>query len=293
MEFTTAFLNNSQNSDDISNGTKLMKLYDIKVSNPKWGISKGDYFFDKENNVVYKGLSSVKYMSSVIADELYELSKKKTYTYFIDLLTDISAHTSVNSRQIDILIKIDYFTRFGNQRELLRVCDIFEMFKKGSAKQIKKEAVKDSPIDAIVKKYSNDKTKNGAESKSYVFLDLAQIMKEPEQMIKDAGMPDLSDLLKVRNFADIMGYSGYTSGKEEDRRKLYIKEVYPLKRKKDGVQFGCSIITQSIGSGVESRFTVFNRLFNNDPLQKGDIILCKNYERDGQYFRLTGYSKVY
>ena len=167
------------------------------------------------------------------------------------------------------------------------------MFKKGSAKQIKKEAVKDSPIDAIVKKYSNDKTKNGAESKSYVFLDLAQIMRECEQMIKDAGMPDLSDLLTVRNFSDIMGYSGYISGKEEDRRKLYIKEIYPLKRKRDGVQFGYSIITQSIGSGVESRFTVFNRVFKNDPIKKDDVILCSGYERDGAYFTLTGYSHIY
>lgn len=293
MEFTTAFLNNSQNSDDIANGTKLMKLYGIRVSNPKWGTSKGDYFFDKENNTVYKGLSSVKYMSSGIADELYELSKKNTYTHFIDLLSDINSYTAVNSRQIDILIKIDYFSKFGNQRELLRICDIFELFKKGTAKQIKKESIKDSPIDTIVKKYSNDKTKSGAESKSYILLDIPAIMRECEQMIKETGMPDLSDLLKVRNFADIMGYTGYVSGKEEDRRKLYIKEVYPLKRKKDGVQFGYSVITQSIGSGVESRFTVFNRVFNNDPIQKDDVILCTGYERDGAYFTMTGYTHIY
>lgn len=293
MEFTTAFLNNSQNSDDIANGTKLMKLYGIKVSNPKWGTSKGDYFFDKENNTVYKGLSSVKYMSSGIADELYELSKKNTYTHFIDLLSDINSCTAVNSRQIDILIKIDYFSKFGNQRELLRICDIFELFKKGTAKQIKKEAIKDSPIDTIVKKYSNDKTKSGAESKSYILLDIPTIMRECEQMIKDAGMPDLSDLLKVRNFADIMGYTGYVSGKEEDRRKLYIKEVYPLKRKRDGAQFGYSVITQSIGSGIESRFTVFNRVFNNDPIQKDDVILCTGYEREGAYFTMTGYTHIY
>lgn len=294
IEFITAALNIfKDNAEKTAAIVKYAKKAGIKITSPKFGYSKSDYFFVKEENVIAKGLSSVKYMSSVIADELYELSKKKTYTYFIDLLADISAHTSVNSRQIDILIKIDYFTRFGNQRELLRVCDIFEMFKKGSAKQIKKEAVKDSPIDAIVKKYSNDKTKNGAESKSYVFLDLAQIMRECEQMIKDAGMPDLSDLLKVRNFSDIMGYSGYISGKEEDRRKLYIKEIYPLKRKRDGVQFGYSIITQSIGSGVESRFTVFNRVFKNDPIKKDDVILCSGYERDGAYFTLTGYSHIY
>lgn len=294
IEFITAALNIfKDNAEKTASIVKYAKKAGIKITSPKFGYSKSDYFFMKEENVIAKGLSSVKYMSSGIADELYELSKKNTYTHFIDLLSDINSYTAVNSRQIDILIKIDYFSKFGNQRELLRICDIFELFKKGTAKQIKKESIKDSPIDTIVKKYSNDKTKSGAESKSYILLDIPAIMRECEQMIKETGMPDLSDLLKVRNFADIMGYTGYVSGKEEDRRKLYIKEVYPLKRKKDGVQFGYSVITQSIGSGVESRFTVFNRVFNNDPIQKDDVILCTGYERDGAYFTMTGYTHIY
>lgn len=294
IEFITAALNIfKDNAEKTASIVKYAKKAGIKITSPKFGYSKSDYFFMKEENVIAKGLSSVKYMSASIADELYELSKKNTYTHFIDLLSDINSYTAVNSRQIDILIKIDYFSKFGNQRELLRICDIFELFKKGTAKQIKKESIKDSPIDTIVKKYSNDKTKSGAESKSYILLDIPAIMRECEQMIKETGMPDLSDLLKVRNFADIMGYTGYVSGKEEDRRKLYIKEVYPLKRKKDGVQFGYSVITQSIGSGVESRFTVFNRVFNNDPIQKDDVILCTGYERDGAYFTMTGYTHIY
>lgn len=294
IEFITAALNIfKDNAEKTAAIVKYAKKAGIKITSPKFGYSKSDYFFMKEENVIAKGLSSVKYMSAGIADELYELSKKNTYTHFIDLLSDINFYTAVNSRQIDILIKIDYFSKFGNQRELLRICDIFELFKKGTAKQIKKESIKDSPIDTIVKKYSNDKTKSGAESKSYILLDIPAIMRECEQMIKETGMPDLSDLLKVRNFADIMGYTGYVSGKEEDRRKLYIKEVYPLKRKKDGVQFGYSVITQSIGSGVESRFTVFNRVFNNDPIQKDDVILCTGYERDGAYFTMTGYTHIY
>lgn len=294
IEFITAALNIfKDNAEKTASIVKYAKKAGIKITSPKFGYSKSDYFFMKEENVIAKGLSSVKYMSASIADELYELSKKNTYTHFIDLLSDINSYTAVNSRQIDILIKIDYFSKFGNQRELLRICDIFELFKKGTAKQIKKESIKDSPIDTIVKKYSNDKTKSGAESKSYILLDIPTIMRECEQMIKETGMPDLSDLLKVRNFADIMGYTGYVSGKEEDRRKLYIKEVYPLKRKKDGVQFGYSVITQSIGSGVESRFTVFNRVFNNDPIQKDDVILCTGYERDGAYFTMTGYTHIY
>ena len=101
------------------------------------------------------------------------------------------------------------------------------------------------------------------------------------------------DILKVKNFSEIMGYVGYVSGNENDRRKLFVKEIYPLKRKSDGAQFGYSIITQSIGSGIESRFTVFNRLYNNAPIKKGDIILCTGFSRDGVYFTLTGYTHLY
>lgn len=70
-------------------------------------------------------------------------------------------------------------------------------------------------------------------------------------------------------------------------------DVFPVLRKKDGKQFGYSIVTKSIGSGKESRLTVFNALYKQDPIKKGDIILCKSFERDGQYFQLTSYDKVF
>ena len=70
-------------------------------------------------------------------------------------------------------------------------------------------------------------------------------------------------------------------------------ETYPLLRKKDNKQFGYSVITKSIGSGKESRFTVMNRVFDKEPIKKGDIILCKSFERNGQYFTMTGYEKIH
>ncbi|MBO5037707.1 MAG: DNA polymerase III subunit alpha [Clostridia bacterium] len=294
MEFITAYLNNAQNAEDNANGTRLMKLYGIKISNPKWGISKGDFFFDKVNKVIYKGLGSVKFLSQKVADELFEISKTKEYTHFVDVLSAIALSSAADARQIEILIKIDFFSEFGNQRELLRICDMFfETFKRGEVKQIKKASVEGQPIENIIKKYSNGKTKSGAESKSFVLLDTPSAMRECEDLVKSAQLPDLSDILKVQNFKDIMGYSGYISGKESDRRKLFIKEIFPLCRKKDGKQFGYSIITQSIGSGVESRFTVYNRVYDKDPISKDDIILCTAYEREGPYFTLTNYSHIY
>lgn len=294
IEFITSFLNNAANEDDIRNGTAYANRVGIQVTMPKWGLSKSDYFFDQEKNIIAKGLTSVKYMSEGIAEELYRLSHEKSYTRFVDLLTDIDTRTSLNTRQLEILIKLDFFSDFGNQRELLRITGMFyETFKKGQAKKLSKDKVDGSPLEEIVQRYAVGVTKSGQFAKSYTLLDVESIMRETEDAIKALHMDDLSDLIKVQNFAEVMGYAGYVSGKEEDRRKLYVSDIYPLMRKKDGKQFGYSILTKSIGSGKESRFSCFNDVFNRAPIKKGDIILCRGYIREGEYFKMTLYDKLF
>ena len=292
IEFVTSFLNNAANDADIQNGTALAKLKGIKIIQPKFGFSKGDYFYTKESNVIAKGLDSIKYMSKAVANELYELSQTNTYQSFSDLLYDISHKTSVDSRQLEILIKIDFFSDFGNQRELFAINDIFEMFKKGEAKQIKKDRIDGTQFEEIVKRYANGKTKKGEEAKSYTLLDVMAIIRECEAKLKTLGVNDLSIPLKAKNFKDIMGYAGYVSGKETDRNKLLITGVYPVRRKKDNEVFGYSVLTQSIGSGKESRMTVFKRKFDKDPIREDDIIVCKRWERDGKYFQLLDYEHL-
>ena len=294
IEFITSFLNNAANEEDIRNGTAYANCVGIQVTMPKWGLSKSDYFFDKEKNIIAKGLTSIKFMSAGIAEELYSLAHSKTYTKFVDVLSDIDTKSSLNTRQLDILIKLDFFSDFGNQRELLRITEMFyETFKKGQAKKISKDKIDGTPLEPIVSKYAVGLTKAGQFAKSYTLLDVDSIMRETEDAIKALHMDDLNDLLKVRNFVDVMGYVGYVSGKDEDRRKLYVMDLFPVCRKKDGKQFGYSVITKSIGSGKESRFTVFNKVFNQDPIHKGDIIYCQSFTREGQYFTMTGYRKIY
>lgn len=294
LEFLTAALNifgdNMEKTADITNyATKV----GIKVTLPKWGLSRGEYFFDREKRIIAKGLSSIKYMSAGLADELYGLAQNK-YTSFMDLLKDLNTNSTINSRQLDILIKLDFFSDFGNQRELLRMVSLFtDTFKKGEAKQVKKSVIDGTPLEPIVQKYAVGVTKSGGEAKNYTLLDVMSILRGAEEAIRAVGMEDLSDIIKVRNFYDVMGYIGYVSGAEADRRKLYVTDVKPLYRKKDNKLFGYSVFTKSIGSGKESRFTVFCRVYDKDPIKSGDIIYCTGFERDGQYFRLTSYNKVY
>ena len=88
---------------------------------PKWGLSKSEYFFDSEKRVIAKGLSSIKYMSTGLAEEMFEIAHKKKYSKFIDVLYDLNNNSSLKTNQLDILIKIDFFSEFGNQRELLKI----------------------------------------------------------------------------------------------------------------------------------------------------------------------------
>ena len=295
LEFLTAALNIfGDNMDKTADITRYATRVGIKVTLPKWGLSKGEYFFDRDKKIIAKGLTSIKYMSATLADELYDLAASKQYTSFMDVLKDLNEKTSINSRQLEILIKLDFFSDFGNQRELLYLTDLFSnTFKNGEAKQIKKSIVDGTPLEDIVKKYAVGVTKSGGVAKSYTLLDVMSILRESEKAIKDMRMADLSDIIKVRNFYDVMGYIGYVSGNESDRRKLYVTEIKPLHRKRDGKHCGYSIFTKSIGSGKESRFTVFNNVYDKDPIIEGDIILCKAYDRNGEYFTLTAYDKVF
>lgn len=291
-EFLTAFLNNAANDDDIQNGTATARQYGISVTSPRFGVSGGEYACSAEDMTIAKGIASIKFMSEKSAKALSQIGQKK-YDYFVDLLMDMNQIGGVDARQLDILLHIDFFRRFGNQRELERIVGVFNFFSAGSAKQIKKDRIAGSYFEEIVKAYSNGLTKAGKEAASYTILNMRAILRECEAKIKSMNLPDLDIVVKIRYFNEAMGYSGYVTGRNEDRPLLYVKDTYPLCRKKDGKQFGYSIITQSIGSGIETRFTVFNRVFDREPVSAGDVITCTGYTKEGPYFTMTGYRKHY
>lgn len=294
IEFLTSFLNNAANEDDIRNGTAYASHIGVRIAMPKWGVSKSNYYYDVDKKLITKGLSSIKHIGAGIGEELYEIAHKRKYERFMDVLMALNTESSIDTRQLSILIKLDYFSEFGNQRELLRLTDIFyETFKRGEAKRINRDKVDGTPLEPIVTKYATGTTKSGQLSKSYVLLDVPAILREVEDAIKAMHVEDLSDLLKVKNFIDAMGYMGYVTMKGEDRAKLYVEKIFPLERKRDKKQFGYSVITKSLGFGKESRFTVFNKVFDKEPIKVGDVIFCKGWHlENGVYFTMDAYEKI-
>ena len=175
-EFLTAFFNCSETEEDISNGTKLAGLLNINIKKPLFRYSKSEYFYDKESKSIYKGIKSVKYLNENVAEILYSFKDNK-YSSFVELLYDISK-TSINSRQMGVLIDIDFFEEFGNAKQLILIYNIFNMFKQGNAKLIKKERLSNNPIlNNIVARYSKETATN------YTQLDCKNILSEAEQYI--------------------------------------------------------------------------------------------------------------
>lgn len=291
-EFITAYLNNANNEDDIKNGSALAELYGIQIVPPRYGISKDRYVYDKDRNVIAKGINSIKYMNSTVANELYDLAKRSDPKTFMSLLALMNNETSIDTRQRDILIKIDFFVDFGNVTELSRIASIFVFFKNGTAKKVQKDKISGQMLD-VVSKYATDKNKNGTEAKSFTITDMAGLLNECESVIKSLHLPDLDLKCKIQNQIELMGYIDLTTNKKEDRRKLLITDVFPLSSKKDNTVWGYAAQTRSIGSGKVSRLTIRSSVYAKTPVKRFDIIYAKELEKNRSgYWYLLDYDLI-
>lgn len=104
---------------------EMRKAFGIETGEYKFGVDNRGFVADKEKHVIHPALKAIKGFNNLIAEELYTLSQTRVYSNFIDLLVDITEKTSCNSRQLDILVRLDYFSDFGEANELLYKIDKF------------------------------------------------------------------------------------------------------------------------------------------------------------------------
>lgn len=299
-EFITSYLKNANNEEDIADGTQLAMQYGIKIVPPLFGVSKEDYVFDKERRVIAKGISSIKYLNKSVSQELDTIYSYYANCSFLDLLKAISEQTSVNSRQLDILIKLDYFKEYGNSNELLYIVKMFNFFKQGNISTLSKTKLEQATniwgdvVREVVEKYATDKNDKGKELKSYKILDCCGLMYEFQQMIYDKHMYDMTFRQKIAVQKEFLGYVDLVTGKEEDRSKLVILNTYKLAQQ-GKKPWGYAIEVQSIGSGIKNRFTIRANIFEMNPVNKGEIIKVGNggvYKNNKGYWYISKYTHV-
>ncbi len=178
----------------------------IELKPIKFGKSGAAYTMDKENNCIYKGIESVKFCNAQIADELLELSKNK-YDSFISLLSDIKEKTSLNSRQLHILIGLNFFDSFGMNKYLLNIVDIYDKF--ASAKIIAKNRMESLGVsEYLMTKYAGKETKS-----QYREIDNRGLIKELCSRLNNECMNIVE---QVKFDLEYLEYTDYTNSQMAD-----------------------------------------------------------------------------
>ena len=266
--------------------------FGIRFTPLRFGQDNRTIHADEEKNEMINTMGSIKGYGVTIGRTFYECSRKG-YTSFIDVLAYLDKN-KVKEAKFRPLILIDYFEQFGNQRELLRIAELWDMFKQGEIKSIKRTAIDGNPIlKEIVQRYTTSTRKDGKDAASYTFHSEEDVMKclyDCEKAVLAVGMQDLDMRVKIQNCVDILGYCDIRTGKEEDRRRLLVTEVFPLKT--NGALWAYRLATKSLGSGKTARVTVKADLYNRRPINEGDIIYAAElYKNKAGYWYISDYSK--
>ena len=265
--------------------------FGIRFAPLRFGQDNRTIHADEEKNEMINTMGSIKGYGVTIGRTFYDCSRKG-FTSFIDVLAYLDKN-KVKEAKFKPLILIDYFEQFGNQRELLRIAELWDMFKQGEIKSIKRSAIDGNPtLRDIIQRYTTSTRKDGKDAASYTFHSEEDVMKclyDCEKAVFAVGMQDLDMRVKIQNCVDILGYCDIRTGKEEDRRRLLVTEVFPLKT--NGALWAYRLATKSLGSGKTARVTVKADLYNRRPINEGDIIYAAElYKNKAGYWYISDYS---
>lgn len=238
-----------------------LKYFGIKFETVKFRHSTSSHMYDRDTNTIYKGLSSIKYISASIGDELYTL-RDNSYDNFTALLIDITNSTSVNTKQLDILIKSDFFSEFGNVNKLTNINNFFQRLydknREAFKKQIKKDKVSEAGLtDEIIKAFCHKETE-----KTYMMVDFYSMLCEIEKTVEYA---DIGTLQKVSNHITYLGSTTIT----DNRYKNFACVANVIDKA------SLIVYLYAIANGNTIEVKIPRQKFNKQKLEVGDVIYIK------------------
>lgn len=265
LEYYTVALNYYSN-DATRTGklTKELKSYGISLEKPSFRYSIDKYFMDKENNKIYKGTEAIKYLNKDCSLYLYSLREKK-YDTFIDLLAEITDakdennRAYVNSRQIDILIKSQYFQEFGNNKKLLTIYDYFKVL------YGRKVLSKDKAQELNLPSYIFEQDGVTQTEKQYKFENICDILKLIEHNTPNESF-GIKEQVEFEN--DALGYINMTY--DVDKRVCYVLDI--------DTKYTPKVTLYCLRNGKTVLCKVNKALFKKQPLKVGMIIRASRFE---------------
>jgi DNA polymerase-3 subunit alpha len=258
IEFITTALNIFADKEEKSLSIiSYAKKRGIKISPIKFRHSIAKYSYDKESSTIFKGIASIKYMNEGVANELYAL-RDNQYNSFIELLDDIKKNTSTNSRQLGILIDLDFFTEFGDANYLSKLALLYDEF--ADKKQLKKDKldsfdlINEPALQAIVRKYAGKETdKTFLEVDSFGVLNvLAKRLKVPKRTLQEKVGAQITHLGYIDTY---------------DKRYAKMLVIISIDTK-----YSPKLKVYSLKNGTTLEAKIDRKTFNTHKIAKGDII---------------------
>ena len=265
LEYYTVALNYYSN-DATRTGklTKELKSYGISLEKPSFRYSIDKYFMDKENNKIYKGTEAIKFLNKDCSLYLYSLRENK-YETFVDLLAEITDakdennRSYVNSRQIDILIKSQYFQEFGNNKKLLTIYNYFKVLY--GRKVLSKDKAKELNLPSYI--FEQDGVTQT--EKQYKFENICDILKLIEHNTPNESF-GIKEQVEFEN--DALGYINMTY--DVDKRVCYVLDI--------DTKYTPKVTLYCLRNGKTVLCKVNKALFKKQPLKVGMIIRASRFE---------------
>lgn len=159
VEYCTAYLTCANNDEDIVNGISLAQSLGIENLNVQFGHSSWDYSYDSAGRKIYRGLSSIPYMSKPMVDAMMNEAYNEEYADFIEVIKKLtSISTKINTKQLEILIKLNFFSKYGSISYLLTALSFYKKFKnRKKCFDLVKETMETIPFESKTSVYDTIK----------------------------------------------------------------------------------------------------------------------------------------
>lgn len=244
---------------------EMKEAFGIEEGPMKWGLDNRDFKADPEHHCINPALVSIKGISKTCASELYQLSKSKKFKSFVAIVSAIKARTKVNSGQLETLIKLDYFSEFGNPNQLLKQVEILNTYNDRS------ELDKDT-MDEIIPKNIMLTMCGKETAKKYCDIKNRAIIDYLIDHTENIKTPVTN---RIQYESECLGYVQLTIPKLKDSY-IYVLDI-------DGKFANKTVNAYVLKTGQQRRIKVKARTLEDNPIQKGDILRIDEEREEGRW----------
>lgn len=276
------FYSNEGEKDKVAELKQEMeKCFGIKEGKYKWGVDNRTFKADKEKGEIIPALISLKGLSQKCSEKLYYLSQNYKFDNFADLWITLMETSHVNKGHIEKLIKLDYFSEFGEINQILRFVEIAEeIYKRSQFNKEKDKKLIQELSKFICPEYCEEK------ANTYKNFQYEKALREIwNDILCDKSIPKTSIITKLNYEFELLGFL---------RSKANVRSCYGYVIEVNAKYKNKIIKVYNIRTGDIKTYKVKSKNYDMNPIEEQMVIniIDKKEEKrwqknaDGDWIRI-------